>query len=932
MEFRSSITSCNNPRTRFAGFLLTLVFVFVASGCSENSADDYIGDAVAFSQNNDPKAALVALKNAVQVAPRSAVGRFELGKVHLSLNNFLEATKELSLALEYGYPESDIIPLLAEALGRSGANVALAELEYQSSLLTQPEQLEVGARKIGAMLDLSKEDEASVLVDELLLININSPYKEMVKSYEMVIVKNNIQALGISIAALQRDPYNRDVMILAARLYILVDDIDNAINVYENYVQLAPEDSQTKFLLINLLMQQEQLTRAEKYIDELLSQNNTNGLLNQFKAITRAASNDHEAARNFAEKAINSGRGDYNLRLIAAFSGYKLSDFESVVKHVSAVANILPFDHPALRMLADSHLQLNMGSEAALVLSRVDSTAPDPLSLFSRTGYQLIREGDDESAQQMMLQSQSNGQTANDLVRLGAIKLSLKDMSGIGDLEAAVAKAPDSLNAKMALAGAYLASGDLDVALAFSKWWQNNRPLDVESHLLEADVLSTQENYVQAAQAVNAAAQIDASSTLVQLANIRLDIISENYTRGLSNVDALLTQEPYNVKALANYFKIQTELGNPERAFDKIKNAAQNDDKNEALTILFASTLMSNQQFTSALDVLSRIDADRLTLPTFWEIKGAALFNTENLVEGESHYRKWVNFFPNDAGPTLGLLSVLELQRNYTEAVKVATTYLANQDDFQVRMMAAHFFAASNDAKGAQGILDTIRPQYLDLPYLRGVKARIALLEGRGMQGVNDAEAAYFAQQSSDNLRIYARTLESAGQTQKVLPIIQNHMTDFPNDARSKALLAERTIASNPSQALRYYEELLNQFPNSPSLLNNAAYLHFQAGNLEKALEYSTDAFKSEPANTAFADTYAQILLQLGEAEKAVEAYSLVINDDLRDEEVILNYIEALLKNNNTLAAKRRIQQFTSSVKTQKAKQRLFNLQVEYLN
>jgi putative PEP-CTERM system TPR-repeat lipoprotein len=505
-------------------------------------------------------------------------------------------------------------------------------------------------------------------------------------------------------------------------------------------------------------------------------------------------------------------------------------------------------------------------------------------------------------------------------------------MSGIADLEAAVAKASDSLNAKMALAGAYLASGELDVALAFSKWWQNDRPLDVESHLLEADVLRTQQKYAQAAQAVSAAAEIDATNTLVQLASIKLDIISENYTQGLRKVETLLGQEPNNVKALANYFKIQNELGNPERAFNKIESAAQNDVKNEALTILFASTLISNQQYTRALEVLDSVDADRLTLPTFWDIKASALFNTENLVEAESHYKKWVSFFPNEAGPTLGLLSVLDLQRKYTEAVTVATAYLANQDDFQVRMMAAHFFAASNDAKGAQGILNTIRPQYLDLPYLRGVKAQIALLEGRGMEAVDDAESAYFAQKTSDNLRMYARTLDSAGQTQLVLPLVQSHMSEFPNDARSKVLLAERTIASNPAQALSYYEELLTQFPDSPALLNNAAYLHFEAGNMEKALEYSTEAYTFDPRNTAFADTYAQVLLYLGETEKAVEAYSLVVNDNLRDEDVIINYIETLLKNDNTLAATRRIQQFSSSVKTQQGKQRLFNLQVEYLN
>lgn len=288
--------------------------------------------------------------------------------------------------------------------------------------------------------------------------------------------------------------------------------------------------------------------------------------------------------------------------------------------------------------------------------------------------------------------------------------------------------------------------------------------------------------------------------------------------------------------------------------------------------------------------------------------------------------------FPDKPQPTLGLLNVLDLQRNYEEATDIATAYLAKQDNFQIRMMAAHFMAMSNDAKGAKRMLSTIRPQYLDLPYLRGVKARIGILEGRAALVVNDAKVAYLDKKNADNLRMYINTLDSAGEAASALPIIQQHVADYPSDAKSKIILAERTIPSNPAQALRYYEELLMQFPESPALLNNAAYLHFQANNMEQALEYSAKAYTADPANSAFADTYAQILVRDGRTSQAVEVYSLVITSTLQDEEVIVNYIETLFKNNNTLAAKRNIQQFNSAIKSQRAKDRVFKLQVEYLN
>lgn len=278
--------------------LIILSFVVGISGCKDNTADDYIREALIFSQNDNSKAAVVALKSALQQAPRSAKARFELGKAQLRLKNFLEASKELSLALEYGYAENQIIPLLAESLARSNAHVALADLTYQVSLLTPAQQLEVGSRKVASLLELSMNDEASVLVNELLLIDISTPYSEIVKGYSFILAKDYQGALNTLKATLERAPYNPDVMSLAARLYVLNGDIDSATKVYESYVNVASDDPQTKFLLIDLLLQQRQFTRAEKYIDELLAISSTNGLLNQLKARARAAANDHVAAKD----------------------------------------------------------------------------------------------------------------------------------------------------------------------------------------------------------------------------------------------------------------------------------------------------------------------------------------------------------------------------------------------------------------------------------------------------------------------------------------------------------------------------------------------------------------------------------------------------------------------------------------------------------
>lgn len=236
----------------------------------------------------------------------------------------------------------------------------------------------------------------------------------------------------------------------------------------------------------------------------------------------------------------------------------------------------------------------------------------------------------------------------------------------------------------------------------------------------------------------------------------------------------------------------------------------------------------------------------------------------------------------------------------------------------------------SNDIEGSKQVVASIEDRFQPLPFLRGVKARIALLEGRGASAVEDAAAAYDSNKSSDNMFVYVRILDAAGKPQESMDLIVQHAKEFPNDGRAKLLLAERQMRQDSSDALVTYEAMLKEYPNNFVVLNNAAYLHMEANNLEKAYEYGSRAFEIQPDNVATADTYAQILMRQGKTKDAVDVYNRVMNDKVKNEDIVLNYIEALLKNKSLTIAKRRIENV--ELTSEKAKTRLANLQKEYLN
>jgi Tfp pilus assembly protein PilF len=118
-------------------------------------------------------------------------------------------------------------------------------------------------------------------------------------------------------------------------------------------------------------------------------------------------------------------------------------------------------------------------------------------------------------------------------------------------------------------------------------------------------------------------------------------------------------------------------------------------------------------------------------------------------------------------------------------------------------------------------------------------------------------------------------------------------------------LLAEKEIETDQKSAVVRYKKALLLNENNFVVLNNLAYLLMEDNQLDDAFTFAERAFDLQPDNAATVDTYAQILVRQGKHEQALVAYNRVMNDDIENEEIFLNYIETLLLNESTVIAKR---------------------------
>lgn len=898
------------------------------SGCSEKSMESHLADARNYASQQQLDAAIVEYKNAIQKAPKAAEPRFELGKLYLQQNNYAAAEKELNKAMDLGHPVSQVIPLLSVAYQQSGAENALAEVDYRAEGMTAVESAEVGFYKLQALMQLGKNEEAQALLAELSTLDTSSVYKGLIDSYAFVLENDMEGALAATEALREQAPTNKDVLQQLAKIYLQNGEPEKAAEVYGVYVSQYPDDVTSKFAYAALLIEIRDLDKAQPIVDDLLVLNENHPLLNTFKGIIESANENYAKALEHLEIAVQNGRSDQVVRLVAGFSAYQIQDFEAAQRHLTMVASSLPDNHPGLRMLADSMLQLGENDEALEVLARVEGEQGVDAALFSKASYQLLREGNVVGAQQMVEKSEGVSTTAEDLSRLGVLQLSLNDIDGLVNLEQAVEQAPESVTSQATLLRAYIATNQLEKAKSAAKEWHEASPQTAAPLIYLGNIATAEGAYQDAAQYLDKASELNDAGNEVTYSRAKLLVAQGNQESAIAFIRAFIDENPADVQALALWFALAMENGNTDAV---LKHAQTQFNANEGdinLRLLLARMYSLTSQLDKTVSLLRAVEGDESSPQTFWNLKGQALIATNNVKEATTFFDRWLSFYPQDKNAVLGKLLIVDSQKQFKQGLALTNKVLSKRPDAQLTLLKAYFHSRLGQSKPAWEIINSVSDEVKALPFVRGVIARLHLIDKAPEQAVEHAKAAYDATSNSDNALLLVAALEMSGKKEQAFSFLQKHVNAHNNDVQSAMLLAERQIGNDRAAAIDTYELILTKTPDNFVVLNNLAYLAFEDKDLQRAEELAKKAVSLQRENADAVDTLAQIYIAKGEKEEALTLYEQISTGPIANDEVYLNHVALLLELDKKALAKRRLvsREFTSEA----AKQRVEKLKQQY--
>lgn len=887
--------------------IVVTLFSATLFGCGEKSKEEHLFAARQFVEAKDSKSAIVEYKNAIQKDPTDPVSRFELGQLYVELQDYAAADKELNRALELGYSISDILPLLTQAYKKTNSTLALADIEHDADGLTVAKRAEVTYYKFEALLQLDKLAEAQQLLNEAQGYDTASVYKGLILALGKTINDRYRLALQEVNALQKQAPLNPDVLLQQAKLNLYLRNSDAAIEAYERYIDVVPNDREIEFLLTAILMDEKRYSDAEIHVDQLLAISAVHPLLNQFKGIIEVQKGEFSSALTYLETAIQNGRSDPIARLAAGYSAYQLKDFAATVTHLALIASELPASHIGLRLLAESLLQLGKSDEALDILAQVDGEKVDDALLFSKAGYQMLKQGNVVDAKAMIEKSAPIATSAEDLTRLGVLQLTINNVEGILNLEHAVERSPEIDSGQQVLGNAYIATQQYEKAIALAKSWfeqdeQNIAPLLV---LIKAHL--GQKDFESADAAIRQAETLASSNVEVKLQKVALAMLKGETQVALNTVKEALSTQPTNQAVLATYYLVASEVDQAQEAVNYIEEVvAHNPDSADAKVVL-ARIYLNLKKLQQGLSLLEDIPHSRSMPNGFWETKSRLLMASNKIAEASELYQEWLSIQPNNKVATLGYAMVLDYRNKFRDGLELTETFLAKRPDRQVELINAYFHSLLREIREAEAIINKFSKEEKQLPFVRGITARLQIYKSDFAAAVPNAEAAYTAMPNTRNLLLIMAAYELNGQSEEALNVVMAFLEQQPKNVQALMLYAERLIASEPDKAIELYRTIVAEQPGNAISLNNLAYVEKQQGMLDEAEEHAKQALAVAPQSPEVADTLAQIFIEQNEMENAKEVYDGVISEQTRNDEVYLNYIELLLKMDLKPLAKRRL-------------------------
>lgn len=865
---------------------------------SQKSPEDHIEAAQSHINRGDRQAAVIELKNALQLAPDNAEARYELGKLYLASQEYASAEKELARARDGGHRADDLPTLLASALiGLRQPKRVLDEIpvpegarpELAAPLLAlrARAQLMLGdqaaAEQSLRQADAMRPDHPETLVTRSQLAVAGGQLDTAMQLIDRAIAADGRRAdlwlmKGDLLRLSSRSPGRpRNDLAAAAGVPGVASEAgaqrskQQALAAYRKVLELDPSHVAARLALGLLHLEANDLDRAEAELAQVAKLAPEHPMGRYLAAVVDFRRNRLNEAKAKLQQVLKVAPDFLPAHLLAGAVEFGLGNRQSAIAHLGKVLERMPDHAYARKLMAAAMVGTGQLDEAQRLISSLRGDGD--LLTASLQGDIALRRGDYAAARQYLEQA---SRLAPDnpalLVELARSRMGSGDISGAiealnqaAELDTATGQ-PDAI-----LVQTHLRTGRHTEAMAAAQRLIRERPQDPLGHHLVGLVRLATRDLAGARTGFAEALKRDAAYLPAAVALARLDLEAKDPKAARGRFEAVLAKDPRSSRALIALAGLAATQKDEKAYLDYLTRAKQANPKDPAPYELLALYWLQRQDPAKAL-VEARTGLDASGQARLYEAMGTAQLMQNDRNGALVSFQQWVKAAPADPRGHYKLALLQRMTGNPQAALQSLERVLAMSPN-AVDAQSAKAVTLAEAGRPEEGLRLARTLQQKEPKSPVGFVAEADIL-AHGKDFAAAGEAYVRAARITGNGMLAAtayRSLVTAGQQKQAETFLSQWVAERPQDVIARHALADGLLKSGKlREAQPHYEQLFKANARDLIAANNLAWIY---GELKdpRARPQAEAALALAPEHPSTLDTLGWILVSQGEPKRGLE-------------------------------------------------------------
>lgn len=860
-------------KTKLAVALATTVLLI--TGCEQQqSAQQHLQAAKKYAAEQQPSKALIELKNALSKNQELDQARFLLGQLYLQSGDFLAAEIEFNKLYNSDYQEPKLIVELAKARYLQQELATLPELWQQKKELSSSLLAQLGFYTYIALKQQANDSAISELKQSLIPAKQEQTYSKLILAYEQVEQQQVDTALNTVSNILLAEPTNTDALLFKGQLHIFQRDYNEAVVAFEQFLQQRPNYIVAKLYLADALFKDQQFDQAQTYIDQLVQFAPDFGYSNYLKGMLLFTQNKFEDAKLHLEKAIQAKTNVSESKLYAGLSAYRTEHFEQAYEYLTDIIDLVPNNDELRRLLSVVQFKLGYSIEASDSIAKLNELSERDLMLANEASFSYIQAGKTDKAKKLIEQaSKVDSKNALEIAKLGMLKVSLQDMSGIVDIKKAIELDSSVEQAKVALVQAYLGQGLTDDALEVAEQWIHDEPGNIDGYNLAGFVAMQKQEAELAVKYFNKALELNKNNS-ASLMFFASKARAENDLKSAANyLNLLVSANPNYLPGLINNYLIAKQVGDVDNAVELFRLAHEKSPLDQSLALSYARVLYTEKHYREVVSLLTKMPK-----ATPYEYRWLALFDSlfklKEFGQARAEIEDWLSAFPKSerAWSAAIQLNGLTNPKTAIPLLKRAISHFADSPYLYTMLAEQHIKNKQIDK--ARLVLNNNLVGYKSDANVTVLQAKVLLIDNEIPQANRLLQSIYSENSSPELAILLAESYRKLGDNDKALAIIETSLTTYPNNLGLLFNKGNLYKKIDINQSIDIYKQVLAIEPKSVVTLNNLANAYLAVDQLELGYATAQQAVELAPQVVAIQSTMADAARLSGKLKQAENIYA----------------------------------------------------------